>query len=638
MRQNLLIGLLLALATIALYAPVRSHSFVEIDDHDYVVSNALVREGLSSEGIRWALTAYHASNWHPLTWLSHMIDSELFGPDDYGAIHLVNVALHAANALLLFLVLVRMTGARWASAFVAAAFAWHPLHVESVAWIAERKDVLSTFFGLLCLGAYAEYAERGRWSWYLLAVLALALGLMAKPMLVSLPFLLLLLDYWPLERFERERLGRLILEKLPLLALALASCVVTYLAQRASGSVALWVPLGARLGNALVGYVTYMGRLLWPTHLAVLYPFNQPWPIWQVLAAGGVLIAISAAVLALRRQRYLTVGWCWYLGTLVPVIGLVQVGHQSTADRYMYLPAIGLLIMLAWGARALCDRRGATAGMRAVAAAAGVCSLLACAVLTHRQLGYWANSEKLFKHTLDVTRDNWPIHSGMAVVMLSEYRGRQREAIYHCQRALGVKPDWPDAHNTCGTAFRELGRYDEAIAHYRKAIAARPRFAEAYTNLGQTLTILRRYDEAIDCLAKAVSIAPDIPEIRNSYGTALYEAGRYTEAIVQFRQAVRLMPDDAAMLTNLAWLLATHPDASERNGSEAVRLATRASQMTQGRWEGALDALAAALAETGRFDLAVDTARQAIAIRDRPDRRERLELYRAGKPFRIPGS
>ncbi|MFY9702360.1 MAG: hypothetical protein WAL58_00335, partial [Terriglobales bacterium] len=400
-RKPMLLGLLLVFATILLYSSVRHHEFLDFDDSQYITKNIHVSTGLKLGNIAWAFTTFYAANWHPLTWLSHMADCQLFGLNSSPQ-HLVNVALHAANVLLLFLLLQRATGAVWRSFFVAALFAVHPLNVETVAWVAERKSLLSAFFSLLTIAAYGWYVARHGWKRYLLVLVAFSMALMSKPMAVSLPLVLLLLDDWPLQRYEdlsfRSRWVRLLLEKLPLFLMSAASCVVTVIAQRSSGSVVdtSALPLSLRLGNALVSYIAYIGKTFWPANLAVFYPHPQHSLLWSDVAAAAVILsAITLAVLYFHRARYLTVGWFLFVITLVPVIGMVQVGRQAMADRYAYVPCIGLFLIVAWG---LGDALDKAAVPRFLPGVAALCLILALAAATLRDLTYWQNGVNLFTH------------------------------------------------------------------------------------------------------------------------------------------------------------------------------------------------------------------------------------------------
>ena len=495
--RRTVLGVCLFLAAIVwvVFGQTLHHEFVNFDDDAYVYENPEVSRGLTLQGIIRAFARFHADNWHPLTWISHMLDCQFYGLNP-GGHHLTNILLHTTAAILLFLVLRRMTGFLWRSAFVAAVFAIHPLRVESVAWVAERKDVLSGVFFMLTLGAYVRYARRP-WSFarYGLVLLLFALGLMSKPMLVTLPFVLLLLDYWPLNRFAGSAVPkRLILEKLPLLGLAGASGVVTFFAQ--TGAIRSFdeISLPLRVGNAFISYVTYLGQMFWPSGLAVLYPFPaNGWPLREMILAPALLILISAGVFVLRKSRpYLLVGWLWYLVMLAPVIGILQVGSQARADRYTYLPQIGLCLMLTWAAADLCARwrcsRLILGGLSTVILAA----LIYCA---HVQASYWRNSESLWTHTLACTSGNFIAHNNLGNALFQ--KGKVDDAIAHYKKALQINPDDADAHNNLGIALRQKGKVDEAIAHYKKALQINPDDAEAHNNLGAALFQKGKVDEAI---------------------------------------------------------------------------------------------------------------------------------------------
>ena len=461
--------LLLLLAVAVVYWRVTDCEFIGFDDGQYVVENPHVHAGLSAQSVTWAFTTTAASNWVPLTWLSYMLDYELYGLNPRGY-HLTNLLLHLASSALLLLVLWRTTGARGCSAFVAALFALHPLHVESVAWVAERKDVLCGFFFMLTLWAYTRYAERdftlGRYG---LVLLFLGLGLMAKPMLVTVPAVLLLLDFWPLGRFERTRLRTLLLEKVPLLLLAVCAAVPTWLIQASSSATGLVENLGLdlRVGNALLAYVHYIVHFFWPRGLAVFYPHpGADVSIGWAIAAGLLLLGVSVLVLrSTPRRPYLALGWLWYLGMLVPVIGLVQVGEQAMADRYTYLPMIGLTIAVAWGAPDLLERWRPRPEL--VAAATGLV-LVTLASLTWVQIGYWRNSVTLFEHALRVTQDNHLAHTNLGVALTE--RGEHERAIHHYEQALRIKPDYVAAHFNLAVTLVRQDRRAEAIRHYARAL------------------------------------------------------------------------------------------------------------------------------------------------------------------------
>ena len=459
MSRPRLISLLLALVTLVVYLPVRTHSFVNYDDTDYVTENSFVKNGLNWTDIKWAFTTFHASNWHPLTWISHMADCQLFGPNA-GAQHFVNVLFHAANAALLFILLWRLTGAIWPSAFVAALFAWHPLHVESVAWISERKDVLSTFFALLTLLSYAKYAKEKRARDFWLALIFFALGLMSKPMLVTLPFVMLLLDYWPLQSFSNceiqiSKAARLVWEKIPFFILTAISCVMTFFAQRSGEAVVSLknVSLHYRLENAPLAFARYLLKIIWPANLAVIYPMPDKISTSAVAASVAVLILISAAAwFARRRNPYLLVGWLWFLGTLVPVIGLVQVGGAALADRYTYFPATGIFIIVAFAARDLADRLRFP---KIIFSAASVLVLGACVVLTEKQLSYWRDSETLFRHAIAVTKDNDIARVNLGVAL--DVQGRFDEALTQYREALRIAPGRYQIHNNVANILDKWG-------------------------------------------------------------------------------------------------------------------------------------------------------------------------------------
>jgi tetratricopeptide (TPR) repeat protein len=616
-RPDLWICLLLLAATLSVYSQVRHYDFVTYDDPQYVGKNMHVRAGLTAGGLGWALTSFDTANWLPLTWITHMADIQFFGMDS-GWHHLTNVWLHALSALLLFFVLKRMTGARWPSALVAFLFALHPLHVESVAWVAERKDVLSAFFWFLTLWCYARYVERPGVRRYLAVVLAFFLGLMAKPMIVTLPFVLLLLDVWPLGRAPLS--GRpnvknwktLLLEKLPLLALAAGSSVVTFLAQRSGGAVAplAGISPGLRLENALVSYLVYIGGMLWPAGLAVLYPFPQTLPVVGVAAAALALAGISLLVARqLRARPYLAVGWCWYLGTLVPVIGLVQVGSQSHADRYTYVPTIGLSIMLAFGLAELVQRRP-RARTAVVAAAALACS--ACLAVTWFQIQYWASTETLLRHALEVTSGNFITHHNLGDYYLQHNRneeGRQEEA-----EAVSINPIYLEARLNLGLALSLLGRPGDAEMEYRRALEQQlegDQIYLAHSGLGAALAAQHRTAEALPELELAARLKPESADARYNLGTALAELGRNQEAASELAAAIHLQPGDAEAHRLLAVALAAQ---GKRN-----QAAEEFAAVAQLRPDDAVSQynLAIALARAGRLDEAI--AHLSAALRLQPD-------------------
>ena len=655
MSRPRIVCVLLALVTLLVYLPVRHYAFVNFDDPDYVTENPMVQAGLTWSGFQWAFTTWHASNWHPLTWLSHMVDCQLFGLNA-GGHHLVNVLFHATNAVLLFLLLLRLTSALWQSAFIAALFAWHPLHVESVAWVAERKDVLSAFFGLLTLMAYVCYAQgvtSGMWQvtrtnsirsrvtcpasrYYSLALLFFALGLMAKPMLVTLPFVFLLLDYWPLRRVtgdgwqvtgDKKSVGKLstlnctpnafgaqlstILEKWPFFALAAASCVVTFVAQKRGEAVVSLggYPLSSRIANAAVAYVKYLFNSVYPVNLAVIYPLpiyslpkENPWV--QVAGAIIVLAMISWVIWRARRQRpYLLTGWLWYLGMLVPVVGLVQVGSQAMADRFTYLPLIGVFIGVVFGLGDLAKKLRLEPMV--MASVAGVV-LAGCLFATARQLRFWRDSETLFEHTLAVTKDN-PIAQSNLGTALSE-AGQPQEAAEHFGEALRLNPDYARAHYNLGVALTQTGHLQEAMEHFREALRLNPDYAPAHYNLGHALLQTGQPQEAIEHFQEALRLKLDDAPAHNNLGVALVQTGHPQEAIKHYQEALRLQPNLPEAQYNLgnALLQTGQPQEATAHFQEALRL--------KPDYAMAHNNLGVALAQTGQPQAAIKHYQEALRL------------------------
>jgi tetratricopeptide (TPR) repeat protein len=646
---DLLVCLGLVAVTWAVFGQTLAHDFVNFDDHVYVYDNPLVIRGLSSEGIMGAFTHTHARNWHPLTTVSHMLDCQLYGLNA-GGHHFTNVILHTISVLLLFLVLKKMTGGPLQSAFVAALFAIHPLHVESVAWIAERKDVLSAVFFMLTLAAYARYARAPSAPRYLLVALLFAFGLMSKPMLVTLPFVLLLLDYWPLGRIGGQksevgsRLRRLITEKIPLFALSALSCIATLLTQRQGPNATDQLPFLWRLNNSFVSYVTYIWQMLWPARLAVFYPHpNDRLPLLEVTAAIAFLVGVSLLVTYLRRTKpYLVTGWFWYLGMLVPVIGFVQVGEQAHADRYTYLPQIGLYIMIAWTVSDLL-LESTSRGHRALVGVVTAIAIVSLGVRGLGQASYWKNSETLWNHTLAVTGENDVAHNNLGFLFLRS--GELDNAISEFQAALDIRSRNTETHyslgaaliqNNLGNAFARKRLWDEAIDHLQEAVRLRPDYADAYFNLGSVLFQQGRIDQAIAQWQKALVIRPHDAEAHRNVASALRKQGNVKEAIAEYEQALNITPEDSVALNNLAWILATSSDASMRDGARAVTLAVKAVQASEGKDPNFVRTLAAARAEAGQFAEAVATAEAAKALastQSKPELASRLEeeiaLYRA---------
>jgi Flp pilus assembly protein TadD len=654
-KRAMLIGFLLAAISFTLYWPATGFDFINYDDTYYVTYNPTVQQGITAAGVRWAFTSNHVSNWHPLTWISHMLDCQWYGLKPAGH-HLTNVLFHAANTALLFLVLLQMTGAMWRGALVAALFAWHPLHVESVAWVSERKDLLSTFFWLLTMSAYTAYAssrekkEQKSWVFYGLALVCLALGLLAKPMVVTLPLVLLLLDYWPLQRmaFSRSVALRLMVEKIPFFALAVLDCVATFRAQAESHSVVgtAALPVGERVANTLVSYVLYLWKTVWPENLAVPYPYSQTWTIAQAAGAGALLLAVTGLVFwRVRRQPYLAVGWFWFLGTLVPVIGLVQVGIQFMADRYAYVPLIGIFIMAAWSIPARWAR-WPRPGMWLAAGTGAILVLLM--MVTSVQLLHWHNSVALFSHTVEVTQDNILAEYNLAAGLAQA--GDDEDAVVHYRKALAIKPNrveaqplynsQPQAHFNLGLIYWKHDELAEAETQFRACLTNQDDPARPHNALGSVLLAMDRVEEAVQEFQTAAQFEPGNAGVRKNLGAALARAGKIAEAEKEYRESIRLNPNGLEAMNELAWLLATAPGAAFRNGDEAVRLAEHAGKLNGGGSARFLATLDASYAEAGRFDEAITAAektRAAATAEGRSDLAEavakRLELYRAGKPF-----
>jgi tetratricopeptide (TPR) repeat protein len=581
--SSLWIAVALAVVTLAVYSPVTSFQFVNYDDTDFVTANPHVQGGLTVEGFKWAWGSEVARNWHPITILTHMLDCQLFGVKPWWP-HLVNALLHATNTVLLFGLCKRMTGAVWRSAAVAALFALHPLHVESVAWVAERKDVLSTLFWFLTTWAYIRFAEefKGQGSrfkvFYGLSLLFFALGLMSKPMLVTVPFALLLLDYWPLGRMTTcVSVRRLAVEKIPFFAMSAALCVVTFLIQQHGGAVQRLhdFPLGSRLANALVSYVRYLEKMFWPRHLAGLYLRSGQWPWWVAALSALLLLIVSALVLAQRRRRpYLAVGWFWYLGTLVPVIGLVQVGMQSMADRFTYVPLIGLFVILVWGGWEL----AAAWHLTRFAPVTTALALTTCAALTIHQEFYWKDSETLFKRMIDATPNNYMARYNLG--NLYSKQNRTDEAISNYMAAIKGEPNYAEAHNNLGGIYLDQKRYDEAIEHYRTAVRLRPEFlycfnlANALADAASARHDTNEFAEATRTYLQALQLNPASSEAHQNLGLTLQTQGRASEAMAEFEQAARLDSNRVDTWTHLGILCAEHnrmPEA-ERAFRELVRL------------------------------------------------------------------
>jgi tetratricopeptide (TPR) repeat protein len=616
------------MATLVAYEPIRHNGFINYDDDKYVTENPNVSGGITRSSVIWAFTNPHQYMWHPLTTLSHIIDCQFFGLKPLGH-HLVSVFLHVANVLLLFWILTNLTGSIWASAFVAAVFALHPLQVGPVAWVAERKTVMSGLFWFLTIAVYIWYAKKPGIGRYILVFAIYALCIMTKPVVVTVPLTLLLLDYWPLERIGRRKTedpsslrfaeagrgqqkvspGWLIVEKIPLLVLSALSSVMTVIAQHSGGAIVSLeiMPLDYRVANMFISYITYIGKMIAPSRLAVLYPHLSIIIIAVAIFYVLLFVLVSAISIYIgRRRKYAVVSWLWYVGTLVPMIGLVQVGSQAMADRYMYISILGLLIIVAWGTRDLVANRPR---LRVIAAVLAVTALSSAIILTRIQVGYWKNSLILFEHTLKVTENN------------------------------------STGENCYAGALSEAGRADEAIVHLSNAVRITPTFFEARINLGKAFLRQKKFKEAIECFNKALQTSPDQiyfqTEIYVNLAVAYTKLGNYELAIKNRNKAMELKSDAPPVLNDLAWLLATAGDASVQDANRAVEFARRACELTGYKKPDFMDTLAAAYAAAGRFEDAVNTAKQAIDAAKAGNQNDlakqiqsHMKLYQAGQPYR----
>jgi tetratricopeptide (TPR) repeat protein len=625
------------------------------DDRTIFLDNAHVNTGISLQNLHWALFSTDYSYSYPLTRISHMLDFELFGADPWGH-HLTNVLLHAANGVLLFLVLRRMTGALWRSLIVAVLFALHPLRVESVVWVSERKDVLSTFFCLLALWTYARFAEESKTRggrtklFYGLTLLFFVFGLMSKSMMVTFPFILLLLDCWPLERWQLQGKWILLMEKTPFLLLAALVSIATYSAVKAvGGQYILHFPWSMRLENAVMGYWRYLALMFWPANLSAIYPYPNFWPTGQLLCAIALFFGMSVLALGLLRQLpYLLVGWLWYLGTLVPVIGLIPIGGESICTRFTYIPMMGALLLLVWGIDELSKRWRKRA---AVVTAVVVLAVVVCAIRTRVEIVYWKDSVTLYNRAIAVTKNNFMAHYCLAEVLSFT---KPDEALAEYQKSVAIYPDYALAQVSLAWALNNNGRVSEAIVHLEKAIQLEPQNGLAQDGLGELLFQLNRVSDAIPHLLKAVEIEPQITRFKDVLGRALSSSGHETDAVSNFLATARSDPvrfgnfldamqfdtNHVILINNLAWAFATNPDPKLRNGKYAVQLATRACEMTGYQTTIFVGTLAAAYAEDSRFDDAISTAQLACSLASasgRPEllkkNQDLLELFRSRQPY-----
>lgn len=696
--------LLLALLTLAVYLPVARHGFILYDDGDYITKNPVVQNGLTLAGVEWAFTTFHSANWHPLTWLSHMADCQWFGLNAAGP-HCVNVLIHAANTVLVFLLWLQLcrhaakeesassdkNPALWPATFIAVLFAVHPLHVESVAWLAERKDVLSAFFGLLALIFYARYVpgpawnpdRRSNWPSYGFALFFFTCGIMSKPMLVTWPFLMLLLDYWPLQRYGGAEAGRrgasrstgirLFVEKIPFFALTVGSCIVTYLAQSRGAVKSLSaVPLAYRLENAPVAISMYLLKMIWPAKLAVIYPMPHAIPPAAYTGCTLLLMLITAAVwLARRESPFLPVGWFWFLGTLVPVIGLVKVGDAAMADRYTYIPSIGIFMAVAFGAQRLSNHLSLPRNLLPALALIVAAALM---VMTERQLRFWRSDAVLFGHAVRVTANNVDAmlnygvaleNEGKPVDAMAQYRraeqlapsswlarvdladllyftGQTNAALEQYQQAVNLQPDSATLHERLGGVLADLDELSAATNQFLRAINLAPSDSAAYSHLAMALARQNDWAGATNQFAEAVRLAPGDPSPLVDWAKALLLDGRDAQALNKLREALLVDPEDFQTLTFTARVLAADENATIRNGPEALALAQKAAALTRGGQPLVEDVLAMALAENGEFDAAQTAATAAIQLA-RADgmkhgivaaMQERLELYEKHEPWR----
>ncbi len=574
--MKLAVCLALAIITLGSFSGMRHNDFVRYDDFTYIKTNPNVQQGITPESIKWAFNIGYAANWHPLTWISHMVDVKLFGLDA-AKHHMMGLGLHTASALLLFLAFSAMTGSLWRSAFVAALFAVHPLHVESVAWAAERKDVLSTFFLMLTLLSYAWYVAKPGAAKFAAAVVFFALGLLAKPMLVTLPFVLLMLDYWPLRR--KESWGKLAIEKTPFMLLAIGSSVLTFIAQHSAGAVQDFQSYSpaVRVENALVVYVSYIGKMIWPARLAIPYPHpGAGIPIWQVITSALILAMLTAGFVRYSKVKpYLIVGWLWFVGTLTPVIGLVQVGGQAMADRYTYIPLIGLFVIVAWLVPDALDRlKLPSATKTAALATVSVAVLIALSVVTAKQVAVWKDTVSLFHHTISVNPKNSGALNNLGAFL--QERGQLAEAEGYLRQAVEFDPTYAQARRNLGNTLFDLGRADEAIASYRAAIRLEPKSIDGYASLARALAGDGQVEEAIRAGETAVRLDTEgkNADAANNYGLALASAGRFDEAVVEFKRAAVLNPTMPEAPHNIGYALALHGKFAEAIPyyAEAIRV------------------------------------------------------------------
>ena len=670
----LLISAVLVIATLVTYEPVRHNDFVNYDDIPYITENTHITHGITQQSLWQAFTKPHFFMWHPLTTISHILDYEFFGLNPIGH-HSVSVLIHIANALLLFWILNNLTGAIWASAFVAAVFALHPLQVESVAWAAERKTVLSGLFWLLTMAAYIRYARQPRLGRYMLLLIVFGLCIMTKPVVVTLPFVLLLLDYWPLERIRRGQIGRLIAEKTPLLAMSAALSVITIIAQKGGKAVISLdiISLDTRIANVFSSYIKYIGKLVWPSGLAVFYPPSYP-AIPKTTTAFYIFLFILISAISIyagRRRKYIAIGWLWFAGTLVPMIGIVQSGFQAMANRYMYLSMLGLLIIIALAGKELIAKHPR---LKTIAAIMGVISLSCLLVLTRMQVRHWQNSLTLFEYALKTTQNNPVIETYYGCALFYE-TGQLDEAEKHLSNAVRLSPTYAKALSNLGRVYIKQGKtneaiscftnllrqnensadghydlalslgmqkkYDEAIKHLTRTLETEPNYPDAHNKMGIALLATGKPDDSIRYFDEALRINKDKSEVYGNLGTAYMRLGKYGPGIYNFNKAVEQKPDSIENLNRLAWALATVEDISLSDANKAIEAAGRACELTGNKNAEYLDTLAVTYAAAGRFEEAKVTAKKALSIAKETSREEladeiqkRIKLYETGQPYR----
>lgn len=649
-RRLALICASLFFATIALYFQVTGFDFLNFDDPSYVYENDTVKQGITWHGIVWAFGGQHAANWHPLTWISHMLDCQLFGLEP-GAAHFHNVLLHGAAGTLLFLLLNRITRSTWRSAFVAALFLWHPMHVESVAWIAERKDVLSAFYFMATLIAYVIYVEQKSHSrtkpltrsrlYYVAAIILFALGLLAKPMLVTLPFVLLLLDAWPLGRLTNTSAAALIKEKIPFFLLAIAISVITFFAQRAGGAVVKLdaFPLTDRIGNSLIAYTRYLQKLLWPSDLSFFY-IMPPQVDWAFVASAVALLLIltGVALAAWRKMPWATIGWFWFVGMLVPVIGIVQVGHMALADRYSYLPSIGLFIAITW---TICEFTK-TWSQRKLVPLFGAGALAAYAAISETQISYWQNSGTLAQHALDIDPNNFVAHHKLGMFLFRQHHSDL--ALEELTRAIDLHPGDPAFYHSVAFVLLDLHEPAKAEAALKQTLQLDPNDALAICTLGTLDVNKGLFAEGIALIKRSIDLKPKQPEFRYELARSLVAANHLAEAIQEYRATLQIDPDYLPAEKELAWLLATCPQPELRNAKEALAIAQRLIDKGGKDDPSILSIADVASGESGDFTNAITFAESARFLYfQRGDTNsaaqadKRIELYRQQKPFHAPG-